>query len=122
MRYSLEQRQNFRCAVSGAGGLSLVSHLIPKRLGSEDVCNIISRFAGEDGVSSYAEDGVLDERLSILLRDRLATGANAYEVGFYHTEDDSYIVHNFRPDLIEELSIIGITCSDFSEVLKNPLK
>jgi len=87
-RDSLSDRDG-PCVVNGVGP-TIASHLVPRRVGSDGVTEIMEHFVGATETS-----GVYDPQLGINLSMALDYWVDLYRVGFYHTVNNTYTLHNF---------------------------
>ncbi|KAF8340833.1 hypothetical protein F5887DRAFT_1160371 [Amanita rubescens] len=92
-----------RCIITGHPRFRAVtaSHLIPKRLGDVAIRSVVQRFTGLDasGVTRF------DPRLGVLLVKHMDSMVDFYELGFWHSGPDQYVVHDFSEG--EPLNLFG---------------
>ncbi|KIM44258.1 hypothetical protein M413DRAFT_443277 [Hebeloma cylindrosporum] len=95
-------REGAACAVTEMTASLIASRLIPKRMGSDGAKDVAAKFSGPEAALDIH---TFDPRIGILLFSPLYPLVDHYKLGFYHVQDNNYILHNFdNPDM----TIIGL--------------
>jgi len=76
------------------------SHLIPKRIGSAGIQDIMARFVlgFADAAAQADHTHRFDPRIGITLSNSLDAWVDQFNVGFYHIMNNTYSCHTFHPD------------------------
>ncbi|KAF9458040.1 hypothetical protein BDZ94DRAFT_1313639 [Collybia nuda] len=84
----IKSRDGFKCVVTGSTTVLVVSHLIPKRMGSEGTKAVVTRFSGaQEAIDIHR----FDPRIGILLFTSLYSLVDCYKLGFYNVTGNTYI-------------------------------
>ncbi|KAM6493658.1 hypothetical protein JOM56_010019 [Amanita muscaria] len=88
-----------KCIISQTPWSVAASRLVPKRLSDAAVTSVVRRFTGSDAAVTR-----FDPTLGVLLFLPLDDRVGSYEVGFWNSGPDQYVIHSF---FHAQLSIIG---------------